>query len=66
MTATLTRKGRITIPEAVRDKRDLKPGTRVRFIIDDGRPVAISAVRYSRDDLSGFPGPAPTESHTTI
>lgn len=61
MMATLTSKGQITIPKEVRDKLGLKPGTLVRFIIDEAGQVAISPVLYSVDDLFGFLGPAPAQ-----
>lgn len=59
MTSTITSKGQITIPKEVRDKLGLKPGTQVRFIIDEAGQVALSPVLYSLDDLFGFLGPAP-------
>jgi len=58
--ATITSKGRITIPLAVRQRLGLKAGDRVEFVIlDDGSAVMIPAtVRLA--DLEGILPPPRT------
>ena len=34
---TITSKGQVTIPKAVRDALGLKPGDKIEFWVDDGR-----------------------------
>ena len=40
-TATVTSKGQITIPKEIRDKLDLRTGTRVEFVADTFGNVRI-------------------------
>jgi AbrB family looped-hinge helix DNA binding protein len=35
--ATVTSKGQITVPKAVREMLDLQPGDRLEFVMHDGR-----------------------------
>ncbi|HVA26530.1 MAG TPA: AbrB/MazE/SpoVT family DNA-binding domain-containing protein [Chloroflexota bacterium] len=46
--ATLTSKGQITVPKAIRDSLNLKPGDQLLFLPDDGgayiRPMAKRSV----------------------
>ena len=39
--STVTTKGRITIPQAIREHMGLKPGDRVRYVL---RPDGVAAV----------------------
>lgn len=63
ITATITTKGQITVPKAVRDALGLKEGHQVVFIIEGERaylhPVrarGIKALRGIAGDLRPFPG----------
>jgi len=50
MTATLTSKGQITIPQAVRDALGLKPGQKLDFhVMPDGR-IAVEVLRQATLD----------------
>lgn len=45
-TATITSKGQLTLPKAVRDALDLHPGDRVNFVrMEDGRYAVLPANR---------------------
>ena len=57
----MTTKGQITVPKEVRDRLGLRPGDRVRFIVEeDGRVQMLPAKR----DISELVGilPRPTRS----
>lgn len=57
-TATLTSKGQITIPRAVRERLDVEAGDRVEFVeVGPGR-FEIVAASGSVRDLKGMFGPA--------
>jgi AbrB family looped-hinge helix DNA binding protein len=46
MSTTVTSKGQVTIPKAVRDRLSIKPGSVVDFeLADDGRVVLVKAGR---------------------
>jgi AbrB family looped-hinge helix DNA binding protein len=52
--AKMTSKGQITVPKDVRDKLGLKPGDRVRFILEaDGR-VRLLPAKRDISQLVGF------------
>jgi AbrB family looped-hinge helix DNA binding protein len=53
-TATLTSKGQITVPKAVREHLRLKAGERVEFVIADDGAVRLEPVHRSVRDLKGF------------
>jgi AbrB family looped-hinge helix DNA binding protein len=54
--AKMTSKGQVTVPRAIRQKLRLKPGDRVRFIVeDDGRVRLLPANR----DISELVGIVP-------
>jgi antitoxin PrlF len=45
-TATITSKGQLTLPKAVRDALDLHPGDRVNFVrMEDGNYAVLPATR---------------------
>lgn len=53
--ATVTSKGQITVPLAVRSRLGLKEGDRVEFITQDGR-ITIQPVRGEENPFAGFAG----------
>ncbi len=55
MSTTLTSKGQVTIPKAVRDRLNLKPGSAVDFgLTSDGRVVLTKAGKKSAAPKSRF------------
>jgi antitoxin PrlF len=65
MATTVTSKGQVTIPKAVRDLLGLKPGNAVAFeLVGDGRVILVKVggerppSRFGA--LRGFAGPGPT------
>ncbi len=58
-TSTLTSKGQTTIPKAVRRHLGLKPGDKIRFLVeDDGRVVILPATLHLRDLRGSLPRPS--------
>ena len=60
--ATLTTKGQVTIPKAVRDHLRLDTGARVDFIIDDDGTVVLRPLTRHVRELAGLlhrPGQPP-------
>jgi AbrB family looped-hinge helix DNA binding protein len=53
VTATLTSKGQLTIPKAVRDSLHLHAGDRVAFVIHDNAEAVLKPVTKSVDDVFG-------------
>ena len=53
--ATVTSKGQITVPLAVRSRLGLKEGDRVEFITQDGR-TTIRPVRGEENPFASFAG----------
>ena len=49
---TVTSKGQVTIPQEAREALGLKPGDRVRFIVEEGGRIAIRRV-MSLDEIAG-------------
>ncbi len=57
--STLTSKGQTTIPKAVRRHLGLKPGDKIRFMVeDDGRVVVLPATLHLRDLRGSLPKPS--------
>ena len=57
-TSTLTSKGQTTIPKDVRRHLGLKPGDKIRFLVeDDGRVVVLPATLHLRDLRGSLPKP---------
>ena len=57
--ATVTSKGQITVPLAVRSRLGLKEGDRIEFINQDGR-TTIRPVRGEENPFYSFAGPLGT------
>ena len=58
-TSTLTSKGQTTIPKAVRRHLGLKPGDKIRFLVeDDGRVMLLPATLHLRDLRGSLPKPS--------
>ena len=53
-TATLTSKGQITLPRAIRDRLRLQTGDLVDFVIDEQGDIRVRAGRYDASDLRGL------------
>lgn len=53
-TSTLTSKGQITIPKAVRDRLHLSQGDRVDFVIEEDGRVELRPLGRSVKELKGF------------
>jgi antitoxin PrlF len=66
MSTTLTSKGQVTIPKAVRDHLGIRPGSKVTFTLaEDGKNIIIlpegRQLPLDRfDRLKGHAGPGPT------
>jgi len=59
MEATLTSKGQVTIPKAVRDALHLRTGDRLDFILEAGGTVRVLPITGSVKRLKGMlPRPA--------
>lgn len=43
--STMTSKGQMTVPKAIRDQFHLKTGDRIEFVVEDGRIVLLPATR---------------------
>ena len=51
--STVTRKGQVTIPMAVREKLDIAYGEKVEFAVNEQNEVVIRPVKASLDDVYG-------------
>ena len=57
-TSTLTSKGQTTVPKDIRRHLGLKPGDKIRFLVeDDGRVVVLPATLHLRDLRGRLPKP---------
>jgi AbrB family looped-hinge helix DNA binding protein len=54
MVATLTSKGQVTIPKAVRSHLRVNPGSRLDFVIGEDGEVRLRPVRGSASKLFGI------------
>lgn len=58
---TMTSKGQTTVPAEIRELLKLKPGDRIRYVVQDGK-VSLKAKNKRLSDLAGIlhrPGMAP-------
>ena len=53
-TSTLTSKGQITVPKAIRDHLSLEAGDRVDFMINEDGTVEVRTLERPIDELYGF------------
>ena len=59
MHATITSKGQVTVPKAIRDRLHLRPGDKVDFLLDDDGELRVAPVKSSVTALKGMlPKPA--------
>jgi len=52
--ATITTKGQVTIPKAVRDRLDLRAGDRLDFVVNDSGEAVIRRVSRSVGEVRGL------------
>ena len=65
MSATVTAKGQITIPKAVREALGVKPGSKVDFLlIESGRIEIVKEGARPKSRFEKFVGHAPTTMTT--
>ena len=56
--ATMTSKGQTTIPKAIREHLALRPGDKLRFLVEaDGRVVILPATLSIKDLKGSLPRP---------
>ena len=57
-TSTLTSKGQTTVPKDIRRHLGLKPGDKIRFLVEqDGSAVMLPATLHIRDLRGSLPKP---------
>jgi antitoxin PrlF len=49
----MTSKGQVTIPKAVRDALQLRPGSRLAFVVHDADEVVMTPLSKSVDEVFG-------------
>ena len=54
MYATLTYKGQVTVPKAIRDALNLRPGDRLDFIMEENGELRVAATTASVTELKGM------------
>lgn len=54
MQTTINANGQVTVPKAIRDKLQLKPGDRVEFVLESGDEVRVVPVMASVRQLKGM------------
>ena len=54
MHATITSKGQVTLPKALRDRLQLTPGDRIEFIVEEDGTVRLLPRRASLRRLKGM------------
>ena len=52
--ATMTTKGQVTVPKAVRDQLDLKAGDRVDFVVNDAGEAVLRRVSCTAAQVQGM------------
>ncbi len=51
--ATLTSKGQITVPKAVRDSLKIESGDKIEFVVTENREVLMRPLTMRADDVFG-------------
>jgi antitoxin PrlF len=54
MQATITSKGQVTVPKAVRDRFHLSPGDKIEFLIDEDGTLRVIPVTATLRELKGM------------
>ena len=54
MHATMTSKGQITVPKAIRNRLHLNPGDKIEFLVDEDGTVRVIPVTASLLNLKGM------------
>jgi AbrB family looped-hinge helix DNA binding protein len=54
MQATITSKGQVTVPKAVRDRFHLSPGDKIQFVIDEDGTLRVIPVTATLRELKGM------------
>lgn len=54
MQATITAKGQVTVPKAIRDKLRLKPGDKIDFVLEPSGELRVTPVTASVKQLKGM------------
>lgn len=54
MYATLTSKGQVTVPKAIRDALNLRPGDKLDFIMSQNGELRVAAATASVKELKGM------------
>jgi antitoxin PrlF len=57
--ATMTSKGQVTLPKAIRERLGVRAGGKLRFIVEDDNRVTVSARASSIQDSFGMLGKPP-------
>jgi antitoxin PrlF len=65
--STITNKGQVTIPAAVRQALGLKPGDKISFVLDEHGSVQLRSLRYPNIEsivgaAGSLPNPLPWEA----
>ncbi len=60
--STLTSKGQMTLPKAIREKLNLKEGDRLDVVLEHDRILLIPVTFHARDLVSVLPKPSRTAS----
>lgn len=62
--ATVTSKGQVTLPSALRKRLGLQKGSRIRFSIPPNGPVQVEPVRCELEDLWRLADTGPSPKRT--
>lgn len=64
-TSTATSKGQTTIPKAMRDALDIRDGTQLRWVLEDG-VLKVTAKTRNIADFAGMLGPVSNGRKATV